>query len=146
MIVLPALTGTVAGCADSHFASSNASMQTTSDTGRREAPTQVGYGMSSDGPTTDLYTELFRPKRDEAPAAPAVAQGQPAAAGAPTTVAQGRPGTGSAVAQNQTAVASNAVPPAPAGPPPEPASQTAFGLSSNGPTTDLYTELFGKNR
>jgi hypothetical protein len=143
MIVLPALAGTLGGCADSHFASSNASMQTSSDTGRREAPTQVGYGMSSDGPTTDLYTELFRPKRDEAPAA--VAQGQPAA-GAPTTVAQGRPGTGSAVAQNQTAMASNAVPPAPAGPPPEPASQTAFGLSSNGPTTDLYTELFGKNR
>ena len=149
MIVLPALTGTVAGCADSHFASSNASMQTSSDTGRtqqREAPVQVGYGMSSDGPTTDLYTELFRPKRDEAPAAPAVAQGQPAAAGAPTTVAQGRPGTGSAVAQNQPTMASNAVPPAPAGPPAEPATQTAFGLSSNGPTTDLYTELFGKNR
>ena len=39
-----------------------------------------------------------------------------------------------------------APPPAPAGPPPEPTTQTAFGLSSNGPTTDLYTELFGKNR
>jgi hypothetical protein len=146
MIVLPALVGTVAGCADSHFASSNASMQTSSDTGRtqREPPVQVGYGMTSDGPTTDLYTELFRPKRDEAPAAPAaVAQGQP---GAPATVAQGRPATGSAVAQNQPAIASNAVPPAPAAPPAEPATQTAFGLSSNGPTTDLYTELFGKNR
>ena len=148
MIVLPALAGTVAGCADSHFASSNASMQTSSDAGRtqREPPVQVGYGMTSDGPTTDLYTELFRPKRDEAPAAPAaVAQGQ-APAGAPATVAQGRPGTGSAVAQNQPAMASNAVPPAPAGPPAEPTTQTAFGLSSNGPTTDLYTELFGKNR
>ena len=148
MIVLPALAGTVAGCADSHFASSNATMQTSSDTGRaqRDPAVQVGYGMSSDGPTTDLYTELFRPKRDEPPAAPAaVAQGQPVA-GAPTTVAQGRPGTGSVVAQNQPAMASNAVPPAPAGPPPEPATQTAFGLSSNGPTTDLYTELFGKNR
>jgi hypothetical protein len=146
MIVLPALAGTVAGCADSHFASSNASMQTSSDTGRtqREPPVQVGYGMTSDGPTTDLYTELFRSKRDEAPAAPAaVAQGQPAA---PATVAQGRPATGSAVAQNQPAIASNAVPPAPAAPPAEPATQTAFGLSSNGPTTDLYTELFGKNR
>jgi hypothetical protein len=145
MIVLPALVGTVAGCADSHFASSNASMQTSSDTGRtqREPPVQVGYGMTSDGPTTDLYTELFRPKRDEAPAA--VAQGQPAA-GVPTTIAQGRPGTGSAVAPNQPAMASNAMPPAPAAPPAEPATQTAFGLSSNGPTTDLYTELFGKNR
>jgi hypothetical protein len=144
MIVLPALAGTVAGCADSNFASSNASMQTSSDTARtqREPAVQVGYGMSSDGPTTDLYTELFR--HDEAPAAPAaVAQGQPAA-GAPTTIAQGRPG--SAVAQNQPAMASNAAPPAPAGPPPEPTTQTAFGLSSNGPTTDLYTELFGKNR
>ena len=143
MIVLPALAGTIAGCADSHFASSNASMQTTSDTGRREPPVQVGYGMSSDGPTTDLYTELFRPKRDEAPAA--VAQGQPAA-GAPTSVAQGRPGTGSVVAQNQPAMAANAMPPAQAAAPAEPSTQTAFGLSSNGPTTDLYTELFGKNR
>jgi hypothetical protein len=147
MIVLPALAGTVAGCADSHFASSNASIQTTSDTGRaqRDPAVQVGYGMSSDGPTTDLYSELFRPTRDEAPASTAVAQGPPAA-GTPTTVAQGRPGTRSAVAQNQPAMASNAVPPAPAGPPPEPTTQTAFGLSSNGPTTDLYTELFGKNR
>jgi hypothetical protein len=148
MFVLPALAGTVAGCADSHFASSNASMQTSSDTGRaqRDPAVQVGYGMSSDGPTTDLYTELFRPTRNEAPAAPAaVAQGQPVV-GTPGTVAQGRPGTGSAVAQNQPAMASNAAAPAPAAPPAEPGTQTAFGLSSNGPTTDLYTELFGKNR
>ncbi len=149
MIVLPALVGTLGGCADSHFASSNASMQTSSDTGRpqREAPVQVGYGMTSDGPTTDLYTEIFRPKRDDAPAAPAVAQGQPTAA-APATVAQGRPGARSpaAVAQNQAATAANVVPPAPAAPPAEPATPTAYGISSNGPTTDLYTELFGRNR
>ncbi len=150
MIVLPALVGTLGGCADSHFASSNASMQTSSDTGRpqREAPVQVGYGMTSDGPTTDLYTEIFRPKRDDAPAAPAaVAQGQPTAA-APATVAQGRPGARSpaTVAQNQTATAANAVPPVPAAPPAEPATPTAYGISSNGPTTDLYTELFGRNR
>jgi hypothetical protein len=148
MIVLPALAGTLGGCADSHFASSNASMQTSSDTGRtqREPPVQVGYGMTSDGPTTDLYTEIFRPKRDEAPAA-AVAQGQPTAA-APATVAQGRPGARSpaTVAQNQPAMASNAVPPAPAAPPAEQATPTAYGISSNGPTTDLYTELFGRNR
>jgi hypothetical protein len=150
MIVLPALAGTVAGCADSHFASSNASMQTSSDTGRtqREPPVQVGYGMTSDGPTTDLYTEIFRPKRDEAPAAPAaVAQGQPTAA-APAAVAQGRPGATSSatVAQNQAAPVANTVPPAPAAPPAEQATPTAYGISSNGPTTDLYTELFGKNR
>jgi len=149
MIVLPALAGTVAGCADSHFTSSNASMQPTSDTGRtqREAPVQVGYGMTSDGPTTDLYTEIFRPKRDEAPAPAAVAQGQPTAA-APATVAQGRPGARSpaTVAQNQPAMASNAAPPAPAAPPAEQATPTAYGISSNGPTTDLYTELFGRNR
>jgi hypothetical protein len=149
MIVLPALAGTVAGCADSHFASSNASMQTSSDTSRtqREPPVQVGYGMTSDGPTTDLYSEIFRPKRDEAPAAPAVAQGQPTA-GAPATVAQGRPGARSSatVAQNQSATAANAVPPAPAAPPAEPTTPAAYGISSNGPTTDLYTELFGKNR
>jgi hypothetical protein len=148
MIVLPALAGTLGGCADSHFASSNASMQTSSDTGRtqREPPVQVGYGMTSDGPTTDLYTEIFRPKRDEAPAA-AVAQSQPTAA-APATVAQGRPGARSTatVAQNQPAMASNAVPPAPAAPPAEQATPTAYGISSNGPTTDLYTELFGRNR
>jgi len=103
--------------------------------------------MTSDGPTTDLYTELFRPKRDEAPAPAAVAQGLPTAA-APTTVAQGRPGARSpaTVAQNQPAMASNAVPPAPAAPPAEQATPTAYGISSNGPTTDLYTELFGRNR
>jgi len=43
-------------------------------------------------------------------------------------------------------MASNAVPPAPAAPPAEQATPTAYGISSNGPTTDLYTELFGKNR
>jgi hypothetical protein len=143
MIVLPALAGTVAGCADSHFASSNASMQTSSETGQtqREPPVRVGYGMTSDGPTTDLYTELFRPKRDEAAGPAAVAQGQ---TGAPTTAAQGRPTTGApgTVAQNQPAMASNTAPPAPA----EAATPTAYGISSNGPTTDLYTELFGKNR
>jgi hypothetical protein len=40
-------------------------------------------------------------------------------------------------------MASNAVP---AAPPAEAATPTAFGISSNGPTTDLYTELFGRNR
>src|SRR5271170_3635513 len=100
----------VAGCADSHFASSNASasMQPSSDTDRtqREPPVQVGYGMTSDGPTTDVYTEIFGSSKARENAAvtaspPAVAQGPQPATGAPGAVAQSRSATGSSMAVAQ---------------------------------------------
>ena len=146
MIVLPALASMVAGCADSRIAGANA--QASSDNGRtqRPAPVQTGYGLSSDGPTTDLYTELFRSK--DAPAAPAsaaVVQGQPSTA-SPVTVAQGQPIAApppAAVSQGQPAIAASAAQQVPAAPQAPPATATVYGMSSDGPTTDLYTELFG---
>jgi hypothetical protein len=112
MIVLPALAIMIAGCADSRMAATNADAQAS-------APYQTGYGLSSNGPTTDLYTELFRNNARDDRNAPATASSG--------TVQQGQPAT-AGVAQQE---------------PVPPASPTAFGISSNGPTTDLYTELFG---
>jgi hypothetical protein len=135
----------VAGCADSRIAGANA--QASSENGRtqRPAPVQTGYGLSSDGPTTDLYTELFRSK--DAPTAPSsatVAQGQPSTA-SPVAVAQGQSTTASpaAVPQGRPATAANAAQQMPAAPQAPPATATVYGMSSDGPTTDLYTELFG---
>jgi hypothetical protein len=155
MVVLPAAASMIAGCADSRMAANNADAQA-------EAPYQAGYGMSSNGPTTDLYTELFRNKaRDDrnAPVATAASgpvpqgqpvQGQPATAS--NTVQRGQPVTAANTAQRGQPAnnAANTVPPGqPAAvpvaqeePPPQ-AVPTAFGISSNGPTTDLYTEIFG---
>jgi hypothetical protein len=155
MVVLPAAASMIAGCADSRMAANNADAQA-------EAPYQAGYGMSSNGPTTDLYTELFRNKaRDDrnAPVATAAAgpvpqgqaaQGQPVTAS--NTVQRGQPVTAANAAQRgqPATTAANSVPPGqPAAvpvaqeePPPQ-AVPTAYGISSNGPTTDLYTEIFG---
>jgi hypothetical protein len=153
MIVLPALAGIVAGCADSRMAVTDAGAGAAASSGStqpKSASYQVAYGLSSDGPTTDLYTELFRAnaRKDPAPAAatsgtvaqpPAAATSgtvaQPPAAATSGTVAQGQPATASNVAQAQPAVAD-----AP------PATATVYGISSDGPTTDLYTELFGPKR
>jgi hypothetical protein len=153
MIVLPALAGIVAGCADSRMAATDAGASAAASSGSTQpkpASYQVAYGLSSDGPTTDLYTELFRAnaRKDPAPAAATsgtVAQplaaatsgtvAQPPAAATSGTVAQGQPATASNVAQAQPAVAD-----AP------PATATVYGISSDGPTTDLYTELFGPKR
>lgn len=121
------------------------------------APYQTGYGISSSGPTTDLYTELFRNNARDDRNAPAtvsagtVPQSQPATAS--SAVPQGQPAVASGTVQRgqpATATAANTVPPgqpATAGvvqqePPPQ-AVPTAYGISSNGPTTNLYTELFG---
>ena len=154
MVVLPAAASMIAGCADSRMAANNADAQAS-------APYQVGYGMSSNGPTTDLYTEIFGNKaRDDrnAPVATAASgpvpqgqpvQGQPVTAS--NTVQRGQPVTAANAAQRgQPATAANALPPgqptafpvAQEEPPPQ-AVPTAYGISSNGPTTDLYTEIFG---
>jgi hypothetical protein len=96
------------------------------------------YGISSEGTTTDLYTELFGP-REPAPApqtATAAAQPvQPVTATASPRQVEPSPAP-VAVAQQQ---------PSPQ-PEPEPDVPTAYGITANGPTTDLYTELFGPRR
>lgn len=154
MVVVPVLAGILAGCADSRMAVSDAGAGAAASGGSTQpkpASYQTAYGLSSDGPTTDLYTELFRAnaRKDPAPAAaapsatvaqpPAAATSatvtQPPAAATSGTVAQGQPATTSNVAQAQPAVAE-----AP------PATATVYGMSSDGPTTDLYTELFGRKR
>lgn len=167
MVVLAAAAIPVAGCADSRMAANNASSGAQAS---GEAPYHTAYGISSDGPTTDLYTELFGSSRRDngnaaAPAAmpPTAQQAQPVTAAAPPQQVQ--PATASATnrqVQRTTATAANRqVQPAPAPlataqvapqpvaasqPPPEPDTPTAYGISSNGTTTDLYTELFGPRR
>jgi hypothetical protein len=170
MVVLAAVAITVAGCADSRM--SNATSNSAAGAqASGEAPYHTAYGIASDGPTTDLYTELFgSSRRDTAnatvPAAtsPAVAQQQIEPVTAPAATKPVQPATASAATrqgQRTTASAtSRQVQPAPAPvatqvvqqpatppqAPPEPDSPAAYGISSNGPTTDLYTELFGPRR
>ena len=154
---------TIAGCTDSRMAANDASP------GAQPPPepdTPAAYGITSNGPTTDLFTELFGSRqRDNGNAAAPAATAQPAQ---PVTAAappqQVQPATASATnrqGQRTTASAANRqVQPAPAPlattqvaqqpaapqPPPEPDTPTAYGISSNGPTTDLFTELFGPRR
>ncbi|WP_298258872.1 hypothetical protein [Bradyrhizobium sp.] len=157
----------VAGCA----AANNATSSQASAQG--EQPYRTGYGFSSDGPTTDLYTEIFGSSQPKPAPATTVANAEPVqqvTAQPMTPVQQGQqypaPRTGQAVAtepsrpnQAQTAASSRAPQPAygqptpaplqvaqqpaPPAPPPEQASPTAYGISTNGPTTDLYTAIFG---
>jgi hypothetical protein len=169
--VLAVVAITIAGCADSRMAATNATTGTgtpaSTEAAQKERPYKTAYGISSDGPTTDLYTELFGPsRRDDRNAAatmPATASVttqpiQPVTASAATQSVQ--PAAASAATRPvQPAMASAAtrqVQPAPAAevrqppttpqPPPEPDVPTAYGITSNGPTTDLYTELFGPRR
>ncbi len=157
-IALAAVAIVVAGCADSRMASNNAA----ADQG--EQPYKTGYGFTSDGPTTDLYTELFGSRKTEAAPATATAatqqvQVQPVTASTSPQPAQ--PGTASASTrqgQPKTATAATRqVQPAPAAtevaqqpvaqqPPPEPDVPVGYGITANGPTTDLYTQLFGPRR
>jgi hypothetical protein len=153
---LAAVAIIVAGCA----AANNATSSQGANQG--EQPYKTGYGLSSDGPTTDLYTELFGSKPAAAPAT-AIAVAQPAQPVTASTATQPvQPATASAAThQNKPAMASAATrqvqQPAPAPievaqqpatppPPPEPDVPTAYGITANGPTTDLYTELFGPRR
>jgi hypothetical protein len=133
-----------AGCSAANNAtSSQASAQV-------EQPYRTGYGLTSDGPTTDVYTAFFKP--DPPPAPPTVAAAQPAQ---PVLVRQAGNGAGPAPA-GRTPQAATTQPapgqPAPVqvaqqpGPPPAPqeaGTQAGYGISSNGPTTDVYTMIFG---
>jgi hypothetical protein len=158
--VLAAVAITIAGCADSRVSNS---ATPTGAQASGEVPYHTAYGITSDGPTTDLYTELFGSSRrdNENAAVPATQQAQPVVASAP--LQQVQPATSSATTTRQvqrtTASAANRqVQPAPLAttqvmqqpaapqPPPEPDTPAAYGITSNGPTTDLYTELFGPRR
>jgi hypothetical protein len=170
----------IAGCADSRLAAtnnpSNASAQASNEVSQGEQSYKTGYGFSSDGPTTDLYTELFgssrRDDRNPAPAGPAqpvepvvasttIQPVQPAsAAGAKPKVQRATASAANRQVQpTNPTVATRQVQPASApvtaqaaqqqAPPQAPAeadTPSAYGITSNGPTTDLYTELFGPRR
>jgi hypothetical protein len=164
-VVLAASAIMVAGCADSRLAASNATSNSAAGAqASSEAPYHTAYGLTSDGPTTDLYTELFgSSQRDNGTATTVSATAQQVQPGtAPAATQQVQPATASATnrqGQRATASAANrqvqpaplattqvAQQPTPSQPPPEPDTPTAYGITSNGPTTDLYTELFGPRR
>ena len=147
---LAAVAIVVAGCA--------AANNTTTSQG--EQPYRTAYGISSDGFTTDLYTEFFGPRKPAAAPETATAAAQPAQPVTASNVSQPvQPATTSAATrQSKPAVASappRQVQPAPVvvaqqpaapEPPPEPDVPVAYGITANGPTTDLFTELFGPRR
>jgi hypothetical protein len=117
----------VTGCADSRMAASNEAGQPTSY--------QTSYGFSSEGPTTDVYTELKGSFKR--------ADRTPAVAAASGPVQQGQPATSAGANGQQVAASGPGVVQQPAGPPREEPTSTAYGISSDGPTTDVYTALFG---
>lgn len=124
-VVFAGLAIVAAGCSDSRMAANNAA----SNNGEAQRSSyQAGYGLSSEGPTTDLYTELKGSwQRAE----------RPQAAG---TVQQGTSAGGNG---QQVAASGSGVVQQPAGPPREEPTTTAYGISSDGPTTDVYTAFFG---
>jgi hypothetical protein len=167
-IALTAIAVAACGCAGGNNpASSQASAQ-------GEQPYKTMYGITSEGTTTDLYTEMFGSNKAPAPATnvaaaqPVTTQSvtsQPIAPVQPSVTAT-RPGQATATAspnrQSQTTASNRAPQPAygqppvaqsapvqvaqqPA-PPPEPDVPTAYGITANGPTTDVYTAIFGPRR
>ncbi|MGO8912612.1 MAG: hypothetical protein ACLQDM_25255 [Bradyrhizobium sp.] len=153
---LAAVAVVVAGCAAANNATSSQGAS------QGEQPYKTGYGFSSDGPTTDLYTELFgspKPAAQPATAAVATQPVQPVTASATTQPVQ--PATTTAATRQAKPAMASATPrqvqpapapvevaqqPAPPQPPPEPDGPAAYGITANGPTTDLYTVLFGPRR
>jgi hypothetical protein len=155
-IALAAVAVIAAGCAAANNATSaQASSQS-------EQPYKTMYGITSEGTTTDLYTELFGPSQPApAPAAATVASTQPAQpvasqpiapaqqnTAAPSPARPGRSATANSTPQPapQPAPVQVAQQPAPPAPPPEPDAPTAYGIPSGGHTTDLYTAIFGPRR
>jgi hypothetical protein len=161
-IALATVAIVVAGCA-------GANNNTTASQGEQQ-PYKTMYGITSEGTTTDLYTEFFGPRKPAAAPETATATAQPVTA--PTASQQGATApippaqaatTSAAKGQTKPAAAgtSRQVQPAPVPAPapvavaqqppapqaqPEPDVPTAYGITANGPTTDLFTELFGPRR
>lgn len=153
-----------AGCAAANNATSNQA------SGQTERPYKTMYGITSEGTTTDLYSELFGSSQPQPAPTATVAATQPVqhvtaqpvspVQPGPTAASPARPGqaaTTTAPNRRQTAATNRAQQPAPVPPPPvqvaqqpaspppppEPDVPTAYGITANGPTTDLYTAIFG---
>jgi hypothetical protein len=133
IVLFAGLAMVTAGCSDSRMAANNAAANSGESLGER-----TGYGTRSDGYTTDLSTELKgslqRAPRPQTAASGPVQQGQPA-----TSAGAG----GQQVAASGPSVVQQPVVQQPAGPPPADPTPTAYGISSDGPTTDVSTWLFG---
>lgn len=164
--MLPAIAGMMGGCADSRMAASNAGAgaQASGETAGAAQPAyRTAYGLSSDGLTTDLYTELFGGNARDDKNAPATAssgtvqQGPPAPAPSASSAPSGVRQQPTRAQQSARAQEPARAAPAPASPAPvagvaqqetatpqaPPPTATAYGIPSNGFTTDLYTALFG---
>jgi hypothetical protein len=165
-VALAVVAVVAGGCA---AANNTASSQAS---GQGEQPYKTAYGLSSSGTTTDVYTEIFGPRQPPPAPATNVASAEPAqpVTAQPISPAQqgttpARPGqTPTATNRQNQSTAANRAPqpaygqpapiqpvqvaqqPAPPQPPPEPDMPTAYGITANGPTTDLYTEIFGPRR
>jgi hypothetical protein len=131
--VVVAFTGLAllaAGCSDSRMAANNAA----ANSGEAQPfGERTGYGMRSDGYTTDMATEL-KGSLQRAPRPQTAASGP---------VLQGQPATSAGAGGQQVAASGPGVVQQPAGPPPADPTPTAYGISSDGPTTDVATWLFG---
>ena len=166
-IALAAVAVIAAGCAGAN----NAPSAQASNQG--EQPYKTMYGITSEGTTTDLYTEFFGSRQPPpAPSATTVASTQPVQPVATQPVAtqpvatqpvapiqqnaaaptyQVRPAQTTAASRTpqpalQPAPVQVAQQPAPPAPPPEPDVPTAYGIPSSGTTTDLYTAIFGPRK
>ena len=130
IVVFAGLAMVAAGCSDSRMAANNAA----SSSGEAEpSGYRTGYGMRSEPYTTDISTE-FKGSFQRAPRPQTAASGP---------VQQGQPVTSAGAGGQQVAASGPGVVQQPAGPPPEDPTPTAYGISSDGPTTDVATWLFG---
>ncbi len=131
IVVFAGLAMVAAGCSDSRMAANNAAANSDEAQSLGE---RTGYGTRSGGYTTDVYTEL-KGSLQRAPRPQTAASGP---------VQPGQPATPAGVNGQQVAAASGpSVVQQPAGPPPKDPTPTAYGISSDGPTTDVATWLFG---
>ncbi len=170
-IALAAVAVVAGGCAAANNATS-AQATSAQASSQGEQPYKTMYGMSSEGTTTDLYTEIFGSRQPPPAPATAVASTQPvqpvttqpvatqpvatqAVAPAQQSAAstyQVRPAQTATAGRPPQAPAAQPAPvqvaqqPAPPAPPPEPDVPTAYGITANGPTTDLYTAIFGPRK
>ena len=128
IVVFAGLALVTAGCSDSRMAANNAAANSGESLGER-----TGYGTRSDGYSTDIATEL-KGSLQRAPRPQTAASGP---------VQQGQPATSTGAGGQQVAASGPGVVQQPAGPPPEDPTPTAYGISSDGPTTDVSTWLFG---
>jgi hypothetical protein len=130
IVLFAGLAMIATGCSDARMAANNAA----SNSGEAEpSGYRTGYGTRSDGYTTDVATEL-KGSLQRAPRPQTAASGP---------VQQGQPATSGGANGQQVAASGPGVVQQPAGPPPEDPSPTVYGISSDGPTTDVATWLFG---